>query len=99
MALTDADEKAKVIDIYGIALETGEGAFPTADTPLTVYRADGDIDEKYLDSEYHSPYVLGSGAIMNWGMAGKRDGKHELVMIGTHTLTDPDNVWTEWTGS
>ena len=99
MALTDADEKAKVIDIYGIALETGEGEFPTADTALTVYRADADIDEKYLDSDYHSPYVLGSGAIQNWFMGGKRGGKHELIMMGTHTLTDPDNVWTEWTGS
>jgi len=99
MALTDADEKANVIKIYGIALETGEGEFPTADTALTVYRADVDIDEKYLDSDYHSPYVLGSGGIQNWFMGGKRDGKHELVMIGTHTLTDPDNVWTEWTGS
>ena len=99
MALTDADEKAKVIDKYGIQLFSGEGEFPTADTALTVYRAELDVDEKYLDDSYHSPYTLGSNQIQNWYMGGKRDGKHELVMIGTHTLTDPDKVWTEWTGS
>ena len=99
MALTDADAKAEVIAIYGIQLFSGEGEFPTADTALTVYRAELDVDEKYLASDYHSPYTLGSNEIENWCMAGVRDGKHELVMIGTHKLTDPDNVWTEWTGS
>ena len=101
MALTDADEKAKVVTLYGIQLFSGEGEFPTADTALTVYRADLGIDEKYISGEYHSPMPENpsGGEIINWWMGGIRDGKHEIVMIGTHTLTDPDNVWTEWTGS
>ena len=99
MALTDADKKAEVIALYGIQLFSGEGEFPTADTALTVYRADLGIDEKYLSADYHSPMPENEADLINWWMGGTRDGKHEIVMIGTHTLADPDNIWTEWTGS
>lgn len=86
MALTDTTARADVLMRYGLTDEVDDSVV------VTVYRAD-EVTLAQTTREYVTATFYGNPTT---------DAAMEVVLVGSSAataFTDPDGVYTEWTGS